>query len=114
MVVQRGEIWWAGLPAPVGSGPGYRRPVLIVQSDPFNSSRINTVLVAVITGNLELAAAPGNVPLSARAGNLPKDSVINVSQALTIDRTLLLEYVHTRSERKMTQVDRGLPLALGL
>jgi mRNA interferase MazF len=114
MVVQRGEIWWANLPDPVGSGPGYRRPVLIVQSDPFNESRLNTVTVAVLTGSMELAAAPGNVPLSTRASGLSKESVVNVSQIITIDRSLLYEYIHALSPRKMAQVDRGLRLALVL
>ncbi len=74
--MQRGEIWWANLPDPIGSGPGYRRPVLIVQADSFNRSRIKTVIVAVITKNTALAAAPGNVLLPAAASGLPLDSVL--------------------------------------
>jgi len=76
----RGEIWWANLSEPVGSEPGYRRPVLIIQDDTFNQSRINTVIVAVITSNVQLAEAPGNVSLPSQASGLPKDSVVNVSQ----------------------------------
>lgn len=95
----------ANLPDPVGSGPGYRRPVLIIQSDSFNRSRINTVVVAVITGNLELAGAPGNILLSTRFSGLPKTSVVNVSQILTLDKNLLLEFVQVLSKRKMEQVD---------
>jgi len=113
-VIQRGEIWWAGLPAPVGSGPGYRKPVLIVQSHAFNESRLNTVIVAAITGNLDLAAAPGNVLLTAHASGLEKDSVVNISQVLTIDRRLLTEFVASVSGRTMAKVDEGLRLVLEL
>ena len=87
----RGEIWWAELPKPRRSEPGYRRPLLIVQSDDFNRSRISTVIVAVITSNLRLALAPGNVALSKKASGLPKKSVVNVSQIITIDKSLLKE-----------------------
>jgi len=89
--MQRGDIWWANLPDPVGSGPGYRRPVLVIQADSFNRSRIKTVVVAVITKNTALAAAPGNVLLPASDSNLPVDSVINVSQIITLDKLLLTE-----------------------
>ena len=112
--MQRGEIWWADLPAPAGSGPGYRRPVLVLQSDPFNQSRIQTVIVAVITKNLSLAEAPGNVLLGTRASHLPVDSVVNLSQLVTIDRILLTEYVSTLTSRKLKQVEAGLRLVLGL
>lgn len=112
--MQRGEIWWADLPAPVGSGPGYRRPVLVVQSDSFNRSRIQTVVVAVITKNLDLAAAPGNVLLSPRVSRLPLDAVVNVSQIITIDRTLLLEYISLLTPRKLAQVAAGLRQVLDL
>lgn len=87
--MRRGEIWWASLPGPTGSGPGFRRPVLVVQSNSFNQSRISTVVVAVITSNLVLAEAPGNVRLSKSEAGLPRVSVVNVSQLLTIDRSLL-------------------------
>ncbi len=85
MVIVRGDIWWAELPAPVGSAPGYRRPVLVLQSDDFNSSRIATVVVAVITRNIELARAPGNVLLTPRESGLPVESAVNVSQIITRD-----------------------------
>jgi mRNA interferase MazF len=111
--MKRGDIWWANLPEPVGSNPGHRRPVLIIQSDAFNRSRINTVVVVVITGNLKLAEAPGNVLLSKRSSSLPKDSIVNVSQILTLDKTFLFEYVHSL-ETKMEQIDKGLRLALEL
>ena len=78
----RGAIWWAELPDPVASEPGYRRPVLIIQSNAFNRSRIHTVIAVVITANLRLADAPGNVRLAARESGLPKDSVANVSQII--------------------------------
>src|SRR5437764_9420867 len=87
--IQQGEIWWADLPMPRRSEPGYRRPVLVVQADSFNMSRIQTAIVAAITTNLELADAPGNVLLPARSAGLPRDSVVNVSQLLTIDRSFL-------------------------
>ena len=87
----RGEIWWASLPAPSGSGPGYRRPVLIIQSNPFNLSRISTVIVAAITSNLSLADAPGNVRVGKADSGLSRPSVVNVSQIVTVDRSLLTQ-----------------------
>jgi mRNA interferase MazF len=87
--VRRGEIWWVSLDEPRGSEPGYRRPVVIVQSDDFNRSRIQTVIAAVISSNLNLARAPGNVFLRARNTGLPKDSVANVSQLITVDKAFL-------------------------
>jgi mRNA interferase MazF len=112
--MKRGEIWWASLPEPTGSGPGFRRPVLIVQSNPFNSSRIATVVVAVITSNLRLSPAPGNVEIGKRESGLGKTSVVNVSQILTLDRRLLTEQVRRLSEQKMVEVDQGLRAVLGL
>lgn len=114
MVVERGEIWWADLPEPTGSGPGLQHPVLIIQADSFNQSAINTVVIAIITSSVNLANSLGNVLLSSRASGLPKDSVVNVTQLFTIDRNLLLEYVGTLSARKMQQVDKGLRLVLSL
>lgn len=112
--MRRGEIWWAELPNPVDSGPGYRRPVLVLQADSFNQSRIQTVIVAVITKNLALAEAPGNVLLSTRISHLPVDSVVNISQVLTIDKQLLTEYVSTLTPKKLRQVEVGLRLILEL
>jgi len=112
--VKRGEIWWATLPAPTGSGPGFRRPVLIVQSDPFNQSRISTAIVAVITSNLALAEAPGNIRAAKSESGLAKPSVINVSQLLTIDKSLLTECVRSLPPATMMRVDNGLRLALAL
>ena len=112
--MKRGEIWWASLPAPTGSGPGMRRPVLVIQSNPFNESRISTVVVAVVTSNLALANAPGNFRLGKSASGLPKPSVVNVSQVLTIDRSLLTLRVKTLSAVAMQEVNSGLRLVLGL
>jgi mRNA interferase MazF len=110
--IQRGEIWWADLPEPRRSEPGYRRPVLVVQADSFNRSRIQTAIVAVITGNLELARAPGNVLLPAHSTGLPRDSVVNVSQLLTLNRTFLTEHAGTLPMRLQGSVDEGLRLVL--
>lgn len=110
----RGEIWWANLSEPVGSEPGYRRPVLIIQDDTFNQSRINTVIVAVITSNVQLAEAPGNVLLPSQASGLPKDSVVNVSQILTLDKTFLIERVGALPDALQEDVDEGLRTVLYL
>jgi len=112
--MKRGEIWWAALPEPTGSGPGLRRPVLVVQSNPFNESRIATVIVVVVTSNLVLAEAPGNVRLSKSESGLPKPSIVNVSQVLTIDRSLLTERVRVLSGSLVQKVNDGLRLALGV
>ena len=110
----RGEIWWASLPAPQRSGPGYRRPVVIVQSDPFNESRINTVVIAAITSNTRLSAAPCNILLSAEDSGLPRESVINVSQVLTVDRSYLTERINALSRSVVARLDDGLRLVMGL
>jgi mRNA interferase MazF len=110
--IQRGEIWWAELPAPRRSEPGYRRPVLVVQADSFNRSRIQTTIVAAITANVELASAPGNVLLPARSVGLPLDSVVNVSQLLTLDRSFLTEHAGMLTPRLQRSVDEGLRTVL--
>ena len=112
--LQRGEIWWADLPEPRRSERGFRRPVLVIQADSFNRSRIQTVIVAVITGNLDLAEAPGNVVLPARSSGLPRDSVVNVSQVLTLDRDYLTEHAGTLPARLQGSVDAGLRTVLQL
>lgn len=112
--MKRGEVWWASIPEPMGSGPGFRRPVLIVQSNPFNSSRIATVIVAVITSNLRLLSAPGNVRVSKAESGLGKPSVVNVSQVVTLDRSLLTERVRLLTDQRMLEVDQGLRMVLGL
>ena len=108
----RGAIWWADLPAPSASEPGCRRPVLIVQSNAFNRSYIRTVVTVVLTSNLDLAKAPGNVLLNHSESGLPKDSVINVSQIITIDRSFLTEKAGTARSNIMRLVDEGLRLVL--
>ncbi len=112
--MKSGEIWWAALPDPLGSGPGFRRPVLVIQSNAFNASRISTVVVAVVTSNLALAEAPGNVRLTKSESGLPKSSVVNVSQIITIDRSLLNSRVKVLQSNVMEQVNAGLRLVLGL
>ncbi len=114
MVVRRGEIWWADLRDPTGSEPGYRRPVLVIQADDFNRSRIASVIVVVVSSNLRLAQAPGNVLLSRRASGLPKDSVANASQVITLDKSFLTERVGALPRSVLQQVEDGLRLTLGL
>lgn len=110
----RGEIWWANLPDPVGSEPGYRRPVLIIQDDTFTQSRISTVIVVILTSNIQLAEAPGNVLLPCKATGLPKDSVANVSQIFTVDKTFLVERVGSLPKHLLEEVDEGLRAILYL
>jgi mRNA interferase MazF len=112
--MQRGDIWWATLPDPQGSAAGYRRPVVIVQANAFNISRIATIIVVAITSNLRLGTAPGNVLLSADESGLPRDSVINVSQVITLDKGMLDEQVGTVSRKTMEDIAQGLRLVLDL
>ena len=114
MEVKRGEVWWADLGAPAGSEPGYRRPVLVVQSDAFNRSRIRTVVAAAITSNLNLAEAPGNVRLPKSAALLPSDSVVNISQIVTLDRKFLQECAGRVPASVLQRVERGMRLVLSL
>jgi len=112
--MQRGEVWWADLPELRGSEPGDRRPVLILQANAFNESRIRIVIVAAITSNPRLAAAPGKVQLGRRETNLPSASVVNVSQILTIDRQFFSERLCELSATSMSQVEAGVQLVLSL
>ena len=112
--MQRGDIWWADFGRPEGSEPGYRRPVLVVQADPFNKSSIATVIVVPLTKNLRLAAAPGNVALGTRQTGLRMRSVANVSQLSVVDRRRLLEKVGTLPHALLQQVEAGLRLILSL
>jgi len=114
LVIGRGEIWWAALPTPRGSEPGYRRPVVVVQADAFNRSRLQTVIAAVITSNLRLADAPGNVRLSRRQSRLSKESVINVSQLITLDRSFLARRVVRLAPKELAQLEAGLRMVLAL
>ena len=110
----RGEVWWASLGIPAASEPGYRRPVLVIQSDLFNQSAIRTVVCVAITTNLDLARAPGNVLLPGKAGGLPKDSVVDVSQIITVDRSFLTERLGTVPHSIVRRVELGLRLVLSL
>jgi mRNA interferase MazF len=113
VVISQGEIWWTNLPPPTGSGPGFRRPVVVVQSDALNQSRIATVVCVPLTSNLKWALAPGNVRLSARMTGLPKDSVANVSQLLTLDKELLTKRVGRLPRAKLELLFFGIDLVLG-
>ena len=114
MVVERGEIWWTDSPEPKGSMPGFRHPVLILQANNYNQSGLSTIIGAVITTNLRLENMPGNVRIIPRQSGLTEDSVVNVTQIVTANKTDLLEFVDTLSERKMEQIDKGLRLVLSL
>lgn len=112
--MQRGDIWWADLGRSQGSAPVKRRPVLVVQADSFDKSRISTVMVAAISSNAGLGAAPGNVVLPKRTSKLKEDSVGNVSQVVTIDKSALTDRVSSLSASTMREVDDGLRLSLNL
>jgi mRNA interferase MazF len=112
--MKRGELWWANLPSPIGSGPGYKRPVLVIQASAFNASRIATVIVAAVTSNLALAEAPGNVRVGKSDSGLPQPSVVNVSQIITLDRSVLTRKVKALPGVVMDKVDNGLKLVMSL
>jgi mRNA interferase MazF len=112
--MQRGEIWWADLPDPQGSAAGYRRPILIIQADAFTVSRLATVIAVAITSNLRLAAAPGNVFVLATESGLPRDSVINISQIITLDKSVLDTQVGQLTPRALEDVEQGIRLVLDL
>lgn len=114
MTLRRGDLWWAGLAAPRKSEPDYRRPVLVVQADEFNRSKIATVIVAVVSTNTALADAPGNVRVPRGETKLGKESVINVSQLITLDRSYLLERMGQLPSSLLERVDAGLRLVLRL
>ncbi len=114
MVVARREVWWADLDDPRESEPGFRRPVLIVQADAFNRSRLRTVIGVALSSNTRLLDAPGNVLLQAASTGLPRDSVANVTQLLTIDEDYLTDQAGQVSRRLMGRVESGLRLVLGL
>jgi mRNA interferase MazF len=113
-VIRRGSIWWTDLGVARGSRPAKRRPVLVIQSDPFNASRLNTTIAAVITSSTGLAAMPGNVFLPAASSGLPKDSVVNVTVLVTLDKTDLDAETGQLPASLMDDVDRGLRRVLGL
>ncbi len=111
--LSQGEIWWADLGEPSGSGPGYRRPVIVVQGDPLNRSRLATVVCVPMTGNLAWANAPGNVLVAARESGLSKDSVANPSQIVSLDRSVLTERVGKLPAKKIRLVLTGIDIVLG-
>ena len=113
MVVSQGDVWWADLGAPTGSAPGFHRPVVVVQGDAFNRSRIATVVCVPLTSNLRWAEAPGNVVLGARTTRLPKDSVANVSQLVTLDRSTLQEHIVKLPPRRIEAILSGIGVVLG-
>jgi mRNA interferase MazF len=112
-VTAQGEVWWAEIPAPSGSEPGFRRPVVIVQGDAFNRSRVRTVVCVALTGNLRWADAPGNVLLTAGEAQLPRDSVANVTQIVTLDRASLIEQAGTLPHSSLAQILAGIDIVLG-
>jgi mRNA interferase MazF len=114
VVIRRGEIYWADLGRPAGSRPAKTRPVLVVQSDPYNASQLATVLVAVVTSNTALAAMPGNVFVPAAASGLPRDSVVNVTALITLDKNDLEDPVGDMPPSLLREVDQGLRRVLGV
>jgi mRNA interferase MazF len=113
MVIEQGDIWWADLREPIGSEPGFRRPVVIVQANEFTRSRIQTVVCVILTSNINIANAKGNVLLPGAVTGLPKDSVANISQILTIDKTFLTEHVGSLDSDILNQILDGIELLLG-
>lgn len=113
MVISQGEIWWADLPEPIGSGPGYRRPVLVIQSDALNRSGVSTVVCVPLTTNLIWADAPGNVLLASAVTGLPKDSVANVSQIIALDKSILNDRVGKIPRAKLELLFAGVDVLLG-
>jgi mRNA interferase MazF len=109
----QGEVWWAELAAPAGSGPGFTRPVVVVQGDSLNRSRLGTVVCVPLTSNMKWAEAPGNVLLPARATGLPKDSVANASQIVALDRAVLASRVGKLGPKRLAQVLSGIDVILG-
>ena len=113
MVISQGEVWWVDLPEPSGSEPGFRRPAVVVQGDAFNRSRIATVVCVPLTSNLRWAEAPGDVLLTSKVTGLPKDSVANVSQLVTLDKSSLTDRVGKLSKAKLELVLFGIDVVLG-
>ncbi len=112
MVINQGDIYWIDLGEPIGSGPGYRHPHIVIQNNVFNRSRIRTVMVCALTSNLKRAKSPGNVLLEKGEANLPKKSVVNVTQVFTVDKTLLDEYIGTVSNARMREILAGVKLVI--
>ena len=114
MVIKRGEVWWVDLPPPGGSGPGFRRPAVVVSADPFNRSRLGTVIIVILTTNLSREDSPGNVRLSRRDSGLLRVSIANVTQLVTIDKRLMRERVKRLPRTTLAKIDDGLRLVFAL
>ena len=112
MVISQGDIYWIEFDEPVGSEPGYKHPHVVVQNNLFNQSRINTVVVCPLTSVSKRASAPGNVLLAKDETNLPKDSVVNVSQIITVDKVHLENYTGTLSSKRVSEILSGIKLVL--
>lgn len=112
MTIKQGDIFWVDLDIPKGSEPGYRHPYIVIQNNIFNKSRINTVVVCALTSNLKRAASPGNVLLKKGEGNLPKDSAVNISQIITIDKSDLVEKIGSLPPSTVKQIIEGVKLLI--
>lgn len=112
MDIKQGDIYWVNLGIPEGSEPGYRHPHVVVQNNVFNASKINTVVVCALTSNLKRAKAPGNVLLRKGEGNLKKDSVVNISQIITVDKSDLVEKIGSLSSSRVKQIIEGVKLLI--
>lgn len=112
MTIKQGDIYWINLVAPKGSEPGYRHPHVVIQNNIFNFSRINTIVVCALTSNLKRTAAPGNVLLKKGEGNLPKDSVVNISQVITVNKSDLTEKIGSLSPSKLKEIIEGVKLLI--
>ena len=111
--MKKGDICWASRGQPMGSEPGYRRPIVVISSNDFNQSKIRTVIVAIITSNLHLADAPGNFSLSKKNTGLDRDSVLNISQLMTLDKSFLTERIGKLSNKQLNFLDDSIKLVLG-
>ncbi|NOZ51611.1 MAG: type II toxin-antitoxin system PemK/MazF family toxin [Gammaproteobacteria bacterium] len=112
--MKRGEIWWVSLEDPKGSEPGFKRPVVIISSNDFNVSKIKTIIVAIITSNLRLSEAPGNFELTKKTTGLPQNSVVNISQLITIDKSFLMDKTGKLTNKQIDLLDDGLKLVLSI
>ena len=110
MVINQGDVYWIDLVEPIGSEPGHRHPYVVIQNNMFNHSRINTVVFCAVTSNLKRAKSPGNVLLENDEANLPKQSVVNVTQVLTVDKSTLIEWIGMLSEKRVRQILDGVRL----
>lgn len=113
MGIEQGEIYWIDLGEPSGSEPGYRHPHIVIQNNLFNASKINTVVVCILTSNIKRAQAPGNVLLNQGEANLPKKSVVNISQIYTVNKNDLAEKIGKVSEKKFNEIYEGIKLLTG-